>query len=197
MPSDHPGQAMTHTRYDAHGQSHIACAMDADRQSASPRSSRKGIMQGNSEVIDYLNRYLSFELTGFKQYLLHSRSAADQGYERLAQKQLEYSNEETAHAARIIDRILLLEGAPLLADRQAVSLDADVLAQIRADRQLVTDAIAALREGIACCERASDFVTRTLLREMLDDEEQHLHWLEVQLELADKIGVRNYLQSQG
>lgn len=153
-------------------------------------------MHGNSEVIDYLNRYLSFELTGFKQYLLHSRSAADQGYERLAQKQLDYSHEETAHAAQIIDRILLLQGVPLFADRQAVSLDADVLAQLRADRQLVADAIAALREGIACCERSSDFVTRALLRAMLDDEEQHLHWLEIQLDLAGKMGTQNYLQSQ-
>ncbi len=153
-------------------------------------------MQGNDEVITHLNRYLAFELTGIKQYLLHSRSAADQGFDRLAEVQLEYSKEEATHAARIMDRVLFLEGVPALADMGPVELDPDVLKQLEHDQRLITEAIALLRKGVATCERVSDFVSRDLLREMLDDEEQHSHWIEVQLDLATRIGRQNYLQSQ-
>ncbi len=153
-------------------------------------------MQGNNEVITHLNRYLAFELTGIKQYLLHACSAADQGFNRLAQVQREYSGEEATHSGLIIDRILFLEGTPVLADLHPVELDPDVLVQLERDRHIVSEAIAMLRKGIAGCERVADFVSRDLLREMLADEEQHLHWLEVQLELAARIGRQNYLQSQ-
>lgn len=153
-------------------------------------------MQGNDEVITHLNRYLAFELTGIKQYLLHSRSAADQGFDRLAEVQLEYSKEEATHAARIMDRVLFLEGVPALADMGPVELDPDVLKQLEHDQRLITEAIALLRKGVVTCERVSDFVSRDLLREMLDDEEQHSHWIEVQLDLVTRIGRQNYLQSQ-
>lgn len=95
-----------------------------------------------------------------------------------------------------MDRVLFLEGVPALADMGPVELDPDVLKQLEHDQRLITEAIALLRKGVATCERVSDFVSRDLLREMLDDEEQHSHWIEVQLDLATRIGRQNYLQSQ-
>lgn len=153
-------------------------------------------MRGDKTIIAHLNRYLAFELTGIKQYLLHSRSAADQGINRLAEVQLEYSREEATHAARIMDRILFLEGVPALVDMHPVEIEQDVLQQLERDQRLITEAIALLREGIAACEQVADFVSRDFLREMLDDEERHSHWITVQLDLAAKIGRQNYLQSQ-
>lgn len=153
-------------------------------------------MRGDKTIIAHLNRYLAFELTGIKQYLLHSRSAADQGINRLAEVQLEYSREEATHAARIMDRILFLEGVPALVDMHPVEIEQDVLQQLGRDQRLITEAIALLREGIAACEQVADFVSRDFLREMLDDEERHSHWIATQLDLAAKIGRQNYLQSQ-
>lgn len=153
-------------------------------------------MKGDAGVIAHLNAYLAFELTGFKQYLLHSRHCADRGYTRLAEIQREYSTEEAVHAGKVMDRILFLEGQPALEDQRLIARADTVPGQIELDLGLVNGAIALLREAVPGCEQASDYVSRDLLREMLDDEERHAHWLEVQLALIASLGLENYLQSR-
>lgn len=153
-------------------------------------------MKGDARVVADLNEYLSFELTGHRQYLIHTGMCRHWGFERLAKIQGAYSAEETGHAARIIARILLLGGAATPREFGPIAGAAGVPAQLALDRGLVGGAIVHLRAAIAACEHSRDFVSRALLREMLDDEEHHLHWLDTELALIDQIGLQNYLQSQ-
>ncbi len=153
-------------------------------------------MKGDAAVIAALNRYLSFELTGQRQYLLHSGTCRHWGFERLARIQGEYSAEETRHAADIIARILLLDGTAAMQDQRPIASAPSVLDQLALDRALVGDAIVHLRTAVTNCERCRDYVSRDLLRAMLDDEEHHLHWLDTEIALAGKVGIQNYLQSQ-
>lgn len=153
-------------------------------------------MKGDPQVVAGLNEYLSFELTGYKQYLLNSAMCHHWGFPRLAEIQNGYSQEETRHSSRIMARILLLDETPLMKDFRPAATGETVPEQLGHDRDLVTAAIAHLRNAIGVCERSRDFVSRSLLREMLEDEEMHLDWLDKQLALIGKVGIQNYLQAQ-
>ncbi|MBI2379423.1 MAG: bacterioferritin [Gammaproteobacteria bacterium] len=152
-------------------------------------------MQGDPQVLTYLNRYFRIELTGHKQYLLNAGQLAHWGYGELAAKQHAYGEEETAHARRLMARILFLGGTPELADHRPIVPVADVTGQLRQDLSLIADAIGVLREAVTCCSAQADFVSRDLFVEMLADEEAHYHWLETQLALQAQMGSENYLQS--
>lgn len=153
-------------------------------------------MQGSPQVVQQLNEYLSFELTGYRQYLLHAETCRHWGLPRLGQVQSDYSEEETRHAGRIMSRILLLGGTPEMKSYRDVVPSADVPEQFAKDRDLVGGAIVHLRSAIGICESSGDFVSRDLLTEMLDDEELHLDWLDKQVGLIGKVGIQDYLQSQ-
>lgn len=153
-------------------------------------------MKGDPQVIAALNEYLSYELTGYRQYLLHAGMCHNWGYERLAGIQDAYHAEETQHASRVIARILLLEGAAAPRELRTIAGAPSVPEQLALDRELVMQAINHLRPAVGLCERAADYVSRDLLREMLDDEERHLHWLDTELALIGQVGKENYLQSQ-
>lgn len=177
-------------------------------------------MTVHPQVVQDLNDYLSFELTGHRQYLLHGATCRHWGFEQLAQAQLAYSDEETRHAARIMARILLLGATPLMRSARDVATDATaagqpasagaaqpasaaaaqhadaVARQLARDRDLVGAAIAHLKGAIGRCEQHRDFASRALLVEMLDDEELHLDWLDRQSGLIDKLGLQHYLQAQ-
>lgn len=153
-------------------------------------------MKGDPQVIGGLNEYLSFELTGYKQYLLHGAMCRHWGFSRLAEIQHGYSEEETRHSGEIMARILLLGSTPQMKDFRPAAEGATVAEQLEHDRDLVAGAMAHLRNAIGVCERSQDFVSRDLLAKMLDDEELHLDWLDTQLELIGKVGLQNYLQSQ-
>lgn len=153
-------------------------------------------MQGEPKVLAGLNEYLSFELTGHRQYLIHAAMCRHWGFERLARIQDAYSAEETQHAARIIARILLLGGTAAPRELGPVAGGTSVSEQLARDHALVAGAITHLRAFIGDCERSADFVSRDLMREMLDDEERHLHWLDIELGLVARLGLPNYLQSQ-
>lgn len=153
-------------------------------------------MKGDAKVVAGLNEYLSFELTGHRQYLIHAAMCRHWGFERLAKVQDAYSAEETRHAARIIARILLLDGVAAPREFGPIAGAPTVPAQLALDRDLVSRAIAHLRGAVADAEHGRDFVSRDLLREMLDDEERHLHWLDIETALIDQVGLQNYLQSQ-
>lgn len=153
-------------------------------------------MPSSPDSLADLNRYLAFELTGHRQYLIHAAQCRHWGYERLARIQGDYSAEETRHAADLMARILLLHGVPTvseLGDCTGAGSVADMLAR---DHALVVAAHDHLRAAIERCETRHDFVSRDLLSTMLDDEEQHLHWLETELDLRAALGEENYLQAQ-
>ncbi len=153
-------------------------------------------MKGDSQVVEYLQAQLKNELTAINQYFLHYRIYKHWGLDRLAKKEYEESIGEMKHADRLMDRILMLDGLPNLQDLGKLMIGEDVPEAMQCDLQAERQAQATLREGIAHCESVRDFVSRELLRDILDDTEEHIDFLETQLALIGKVGLPNYLQSQ-
>ena len=148
------------------------------------------------QVIDNLNRVLKNELTAINQYFLHSRMYRDWGLGRLAEHEYQESVDEMKHADRLIERILFLDGLPNLQELGRLRIGENVAEMLRCDLELEMAAMPLLRECIAHAEQAADFVSRELFEDILTSEEEHVDWLETQVELLDKVGSENYIQSQ-
>lgn len=152
-------------------------------------------MKGDAKVIEYLNRALTNELTAINQYFLHARMFENWGLEKLNEKEYHESIDEMKHADALIKRILFLDGLPNLQDLGKVLIGENTREVLECDLKLEMDAVPLLREAVAHCEKVSDYVSRELFEDILESEEEHIDWLETQLELMDKIGLENYQQS--
>jgi bacterioferritin len=153
-------------------------------------------MQGDRKVIEHLNAVLTNELTSINQYFLHSRMFRNWGLEKLGRHEYEESVDEMKHADRLIERILFLEGLPNLQQLNKLLIGENVKEALECDLKLEMGALPLLKTAIAHCESVADYVSRELFEEILESEEDHVDWIETQLDLIAKIGIENYLQSQ-
>ena len=153
-------------------------------------------MKSDPQVIQHLNAQLKNELTATNQYFLHYRMLEHWGFERLAKKEYEESIGEMKHADRLMERVFMLGGLPNLQDLGKLLIGENVAEILSCDLQSETGAQGTIKDGIAHCESVRDYVSRDLLQGILDDTEEHIDFLETQIELIDKVGLPNYLQSQ-
>ncbi|MET0251433.1 MAG: bacterioferritin [Novosphingobium sp.] len=151
-------------------------------------------MQGDAKVIEYLNQALTNELTAVNQYWLHYRMLDHWGIAKLAKFERGESIDEMKHADKLADRILFLDGLPNFQALGRLKIGEGVEEVLRADLALENEAIPQLREAIAYCETVRDFISRELLAEILQNEEEHVDIIETQLELISRMGVPNYIQ---
>lgn len=153
-------------------------------------------MQGSPNIVRWLNVVLKNELTAINQYFLHARMFDHWGLTRLGEYTRKESIDEMKHADRLIERILFLDGLPNLQDLGKLLIGENVEEALQCDLKLELQAHPDLRKAIAECEGAGDYVTRQLFQDILVSEEQHIDWLETQLDLIKRIGLQNYCQSQ-
>lgn len=154
-------------------------------------------MQGNSQIIDRLNRLLTAELTAIDVYFLQSRMFQDWGYEKLYARFDHEKQDEEGHAAQLIERILFLEGTPNVQDRLGFAVETDVKKMLEMDLALELDVARNLNEAIALCDEVNDAATREMLEILLaDTENDHIFWLESQLHIIEQVGLANYLAEQ-
>ena len=153
-------------------------------------------MKGDEKVIEYLNKALKNELTTVNQYFLHSRMLDNWGLKKLAEQEYEESIDEMKHADTLIQRILFLEGQPKMHSLEKLYIGENVPDILRCDLKMEEQAHPLYKEAVAYCESVGDYVTRDILAAILKSEEEHIDWLETQLDLIERIGLENYQQSQ-
>ncbi|QNM95196.1 bacterioferritin [Chitinimonas koreensis] len=153
-------------------------------------------MKGDKKVISYLNAALKNELSAINQYFLHARMFKNWGFKELNEHEYHESIDEMKHADRLIERILFLEGLPNLQELGKIYIGENVKEAFECDLKLEMEAVPLLKEAIAYAEKVHDYISRELLEDILESEEEHIDWLETNLGLIEQIGYQNYLQAQ-
>lgn len=153
-------------------------------------------MKGDKDTIQLLNKQLVSELTAVNQYFLHARMYKNWGFGRLGKHEYDESIDEMRHADRLIERVLVLEGLPNLQTLNKLLIGESVPEALGGDLSLERTAQADLKAAVAHCERVADYVSREIFEDLLEATEEHIDYLETQLELIEKVGLQNYLQSQ-
>ena len=153
-------------------------------------------MKADKKIIDVLNDVLTAELTAINQYFVHAEMCDNWGYDRLHDKIRKHSIGEMKHAEEVIERILFLDGIPNMQRLGKIDIGESVPEQLKVDLALEMDAVTRLNKHIETCNELDDNNTRHLLEEILEDEEEHIDWIESQLSLIDQVGVQNYLAAQ-
>jgi bacterioferritin len=153
-------------------------------------------MQGKQVVIDALNDGLTIELTAINQYFVQAKMCENWGLKRLGKKHYEESIGEMKHAEKLIDRIIFLEGVPEIARYDVIRVGTDIKEQFGNDLQLETKGVETYRAAIALCIKEDDPGSRDMLEEILVESEEHVDWLETQLDMIDKMGIENYMVTQ-
>ena len=153
-------------------------------------------MQGDPQVIEFLNKALTNELTAINQYWLHYRVLKNWGIHKLAEYERHESIDEMKHADTLADRILFLEGLPNFQAIHKLNVGETVEEILKADLAMEQDAIPLLREAIKHCESVADYVSREVLERILESEEEHVDFLETQFEMIARMGLQNYVQLQ-
>lgn len=153
-------------------------------------------MKGNERIIEKLNDLLADELTAINQYVVHSEMCANWGYQRLHEADEKRAIDEMKHAEKLIARLLFLEGSPIVSNLKKINIGAEVEAQHNNDWTAEEGAIKSYNEGIRLATEVGDNGTRELLESILKDEEDHIDWLEAQLDQIGQMGIQNYLVEQ-
>jgi bacterioferritin len=153
-------------------------------------------MKGNERIIEKLNALLADELTAVNQYVVHSEMCANWGYDRLHEADEKRAIDEMKHAERLIARLLFLEGRPIVSHLDEIHIGAEVEAQHKNDWSAEEGAIRAYNEGIRLAVEVGDNGSRELMESILKDEEEHIDWLEAQLDQIAQMGIQNYLVEQ-
>ena len=153
-------------------------------------------MKGESRIIETLNHLLADELTAINQYMVHSEMCANWGYTRLHEAAEKRAIDEMKHAEKLIGRLLFLEGIPIVSSLNKIHIGAAVDAQHRNDHEAESGAVKAYNDGVKLCVELGDNGTRELLEDILEDEEEHIDWIEAQLDQISQLGLQVYLGEQ-
>lgn len=153
-------------------------------------------MQGKQKIIDALNDGLTIELTAINQYFVQAKMCENWGLKRLGKKHYQESIGEMNHAEKLIDRIIFLEGVPEIARYDVIRVGTDVKEQLENDLVLEKKGVDTYNAAIALCIEENDAGSRDVMEEILVDSEEHVDWLESQLDLIDKMGIENYMVTQ-
>ncbi|MPZ13151.1 MAG: bacterioferritin [Chloroflexi bacterium] len=153
-------------------------------------------MRAKEGVLDLLNQVLTNELTAINQYFVHAEMIKNWGYHRLFERLRAFSIEEMRDAEQLIGHILYLEGLPNLQRLGTVRVGENAEEDLRLDVQQEAEAVETLRQSITHCQQVGDYTTRGILEQMVREQEQHIDWLETQLDTIRQVGGENYLAQQ-